>query len=158
MSHMKTLMTLVVTLLAMCASVASANEIYKWTDADGNVIYGDRPQEDSVGSVERVAIASRRTDAASVSAAVDARRERDTARNDARSARESAERDAAEARAEAEQLAQRCGEYRARLEKMLVSRRLYRLNEEGQREFLDDAGIQEARSALQERIQEMCSG
>lgn len=158
MSHMKTSMTLVLTLLAMSAGIASANEIYKWTDADGNVIYGDRPQEDSVGTIERVAIASRRTDNASVSAAVDARRERDAARGDARDARLTAEREAAEERAEAEQLAQRCSEYRTRLEKMLVSRRLYRLNDEGQREFLDEAGIQEARSALQERIQEMCSG
>lgn len=137
---------------------AVASEIYKWTDANGNVIYGDRPEDEVLPSVERIALASRRTDPAAVAASVEARQERDQARGEARSAREEAEQAAAEERAAAERQAEQCAEYRARLETYVTSRRLYRMNEAGEREYLDDAGMQEARAALQQRIQDQCSG
>lgn len=155
---MKAAITPLLLVLTATSGIAGANEIYKWTDPDGNVIYGDRPQDEAMASVERVPISSRATNAEAVSASIEARRDRDAARADARTEREEAEQAAADARAEAEKTAQQCSEYRARLEKMITSRRLYRLNDDGEREYLDDAGMQSARDALQERIQEQCSG
>jgi len=136
------------------AGAASANEIYKWTDKDGNVHYGDRPTADSA---EMLAVVSRPTDSEAVSAAVEARRERDAARSEARNAREEARQAEEEERRAAEAQAKRCEEYRARLETYLTSRRLYKIDENGNRAFLDEAQTQQARSDLQQRIQENCS-
>jgi hypothetical protein len=133
-----------------------ANEIYKWTDENGNVHYGDRPSDGTEQS-QTITIASRRTDAGAVSAAVEARRERDAARADARTAAQEAERAAEEERQAAEEQAKRCDEYRGRLEKYVTSRRLYKLDDSGERVYLDDAEMQQARADLQQRIVENCS-
>lgn len=135
---------------------AFAQEIYKWTDQDGNVHYGDRPVE-GTEQPQLVAIASRRTDAAAVGEAVEARRERDAARAEARTAAREAELAAAEEQKAAEAQAKQCAEYRARLEKFLISRRLYKVDENGQRVFLDAEQQQKARTDLQTRIEEVCS-
>ena len=59
------------------SGITLANDIYKWTDEDGNVHYGDRPSGDS--SEERLAISSKPTDTAMVQARVESRYERDVA-------------------------------------------------------------------------------
>ena len=70
----------------LCAASATAGEIYKYTDADGNVHYGDRPTGNP--TEERLAIVSRGTDPAAVQARIEARQARDATRQEARSARE----------------------------------------------------------------------
>ena len=145
-------------LILIAAGSVGANEIYKWTDEDGNVHYGDRPTGEMPANAEMLAIASRRTDPEAVAESVAARQERDAARAEARSAREEAERKAADEREAAEQQAAKCAEYRARLETYVTSRRLYKLDDSGERVYLDDAQMQQARSDLQKRIEETCSG
>ena len=56
---------------ALCASSAMAAEIYKYTDEDGNVHYGDRPSGNA--SEETVYVASQRTNNAAVRAAFNER-------------------------------------------------------------------------------------
>lgn len=141
--------------LALTASgVALSGEIYKWVDANGNVHYEDRP----IGgpSTERVNIASRSTDSSSVQASIDARRERVAARDEAKAKQAEAESEAAKARAEAEDRQQKCTQYRARLETYLQSQRLYREDESGERVYLDEQQMLDARNKAQEKIQEFC--
>ena len=73
---------LVVAAAILTSGIAGAGEIYKWTDADGNVHYGDRPIGDGV--VERVAISSRNTNSAKVADRVQAHDELQTSRNEAK--------------------------------------------------------------------------
>jgi len=138
----------------LVASAAFASEIYKWTDADGNVHYGDRPIGEQV---ERVAIVSRPTDPARVQAMTQARAEAraETAEQEALLA---AERPSEEAlQAEARERADKCSTYRERLQKFVTSRRLYREDEDGERVYLDEDETLAARERVEDRIDEYCS-
>ena len=126
------------------AGGAAANEIYKRVDDDGNVYYEDRPT--GAEGEERLDITYRRTDSGAVRQRVQARLDTQTAREEARSV----------AAAE-EERAKRCENSRARLESYLQSRRLYRTDENGERVYLDEAQIQDARRKAEEQIAENCS-
>jgi hypothetical protein len=142
--------------LAMTATGAvSAGEIYKWTDADGNVHFGDRPS--GAATEERLAINSNPTDPERVRAIVQAR-------NDARSERNEQGAVAAEAEPTAEELLaaeaerkEKCNTYKERLEKFVTSRRLYREDENGERVYLDEEETLAARARVQEQVVEYCS-
>ena len=141
--------------LALAASGPTlASEIYKWTDAEGNVHYVDRPTGQP--TEQRLDITYKRTDGASVQARVDARRENQAALREKRTLQDNEEQTVAEQRAEAEERQKKCENYRAKLETMVTSRRLYREDENGERVYLDDAEMQEARQRAEELVAEYC--
>ncbi len=138
-------------LALVIAMPALANDIYKFVDEDGTVHYVDRPT--GAESEERVAFVARSRTANSSST--------DDSGPDWRERRESrqeAERAAAE---EAGQQAEReklCQESRDRLQQYNQARRLYRTNEQGERVYLGDEEIQEARQKVADLIEEHCNG
>ena len=132
---------------------AVAGEIYKWVDEDGNVHYEDRPTGDDV---ERVAVVSNNTSNSSVQAGIDRRRAYEASQADARSAREEEKRKAEEVAKIAAEREQKCADSRARMERYLQARRLYKEDEQGGREYLDDEQVMEARAQAQEDIQAYC--
>ncbi len=134
---------------------ASAGEIYKYVDEQGNVHYLDRPSGES--GEQRMDITYGSTSSASVNAQVKRRSDYMAALDETRKEKQSRQEAEAEARAEMEARAAKCEENRARLESYLQSRRLYRENEAGEREYLDDEQILEARRKAEEAIQETCS-
>mgnify|MGYP001823993715 CR=1 FL=1 len=137
------------------ASGAMANEIYKWTDADGNVHYEDRPT--GAETEERLSITYGRTDSSAVQRRVKARTDAQASRREAESVAAAAEQEAADNAAAEEARAAKCESSRARLESYLQSRRLYRTDANGERVYLDDAQRQEARQKAEEQITEFCS-
>jgi len=147
-------LVLVITAAALTTS-AFAGEIYKYVDENGNVHYVDRPTGES--GEERLDVSYSGTSSETVTAQVQKRRDYmsalEEARTDAKSQREAE----AQARAEMEQRAAKCQEHRARLESYLQSRRLYRENAAGEREYLDEEQTMEARRKVEEAIQENCS-
>ncbi len=137
------------------ASGATANEIYKWTDAEGNVYYEDRPS--GAETEERLSMTYRPTNNSTVQKRVDRRVEAQTARHEAETVAAAAQQESADnAAADAARQA-RCDSSRARLESYLQSRRMYRTDADGQRVYLDDAQRQEARQKAEEQISEFCS-
>lgn len=142
--------------LAMTVSASvSADNIYMWTDADGNVQYEDRPSGDP--SEVLLQFSYNRTDSAAVQHRVQAQRDT-TATRRAASANAEAERlTAAENRALAEENMAKCQTYRAKLKTMLESRRVYREDAAGERSYLDEAERAEARSKAETLIKETCS-
>ena len=136
------------TALAM-ACVASAGEIYKWTDEEGNVHYVDRPTGDP--TEQRLDVISSATNSDAVRAGITARHERQNARAEARAKAAEEQKLAAEERAQEEQRQQKCAQLRERLETFL-----YWEDESGERVYLSDDEALEARSNLQEKIQETC--
>jgi hypothetical protein len=140
---------------AALTSSAFAGEIYKFVDDNGNVHYLDRPSGES--GEERMDISYSGTSNAAVSARVEKRRDYMAALEEARSEAQSRREAEAQARAEMEARAAKCQEHRARLETYLQSRRLYRENEAGEREYLDEKQTMEARRKVEEAIQENCS-
>lgn len=137
------------------AGGAMANEIYKHVDDNGNVYYEDRPS--GAEGEQRLDITYRRTDGGAVRQRVQTRVDAQTSRDEARSVAAAAEKEAAEQRASEEERQQRCESARARLESYLQSRRLYRTDENGERVYLDDQQIQDARRKAEEQIAENCS-
>jgi hypothetical protein len=132
---------------ATLATTAYAGEIYRHVDEQGNVHYLDRPTGES--GEQRMDITYSGTSSASVNAQVKRRNDYMAALDEARKETQS--------RREAEARAAKCEENRSRLESYLQSRRLYRENEAGEREYLDDEQILEARRKAEEAIQETCS-
>lgn len=130
-------------------------DVYMWRDADGTVHYGDKPGSEDARKLD---IETRPTDRATVAKRYE---QRQTARTESNAAmaeqRTQAQQQAADAAAEREQEAARCEEARQRLQSYINSRRLYRLDESGERQYLDDAEIAEARAKAEEAVTEHCN-
>ena len=139
----------------LAALAASASEIYKWTDAEGNVHFGDRPS--GAATEERVAINSKPTDPDRVSAIVQARADARATRAEADAAARAAEPTAEELRAAAAERKEKCNTYKERLQKFVTSRRLYRQDENGERVYLNEEETLAARARVQEQVLEYCS-
>lgn len=131
-----------------------ADEIYKWTDEDGNIHYEDRPS--GAPSEQRLQFSYNRTDSDAVQTRVQAQRDMTTARQDARDEAADKEQTRGEEQAAADQKVASCQQYRAQLKTMLESRRLYREDETGERVYLDDSARSEARQKSEDLIKENC--
>lgn len=148
---------LAVTILAVTLGAGSvlAGDIYRYTDAEGNVHYVDRPT--GAATEEIVPISSKPTNPAQVQARAQARYSRTTAGNDASAEEdEEAKPTRAERAAAAKERADKCQRYRDQLETYVTSRRLYREDANGEREYLDEKEVQEARSKTEELVVEYC--
>jgi len=151
---MKLRITVLTTLLTvLAAGPLSASEIYKWTDAEGNIHFGDKPVGDAP---ERLAIASQPTDQAMVQAQNAARREaRATAATEAAEAAANSP-SAEELRAAAAEKDQKCADYKQRMQTLAQSRRIYREDEAGERVYLNEAEAIAARAEVEEQVSEYC--
>jgi hypothetical protein len=126
------------------AGTVFAGDIYKWTDEDGNVHYGDRPTAEV--SEEPLAVNSGITDPPKVEA-----------RNEVNAAAiEPAEPTPEELRAQARERKEKCATYKAHLQRLLTSRRLYRQDENGERGYLDEDETLAARVRVQNQVKEYC--
>ncbi len=67
----KYVMTCLIMIVVSTSGIAFANDIYKWTDEDGNIHYGDRPTGDA--TEERMAISSSSTNPSKVQARAQSR-------------------------------------------------------------------------------------
>ncbi len=139
-------------LAVTAAGAAVAGDIFKWTDEDGNVHFGDVPVS---AESEKVAIQSRPTNPARVQA---------NAQSRADAAAKAAEAEAApagpspeELQAQADAGAEKCSKYRAQLQRFVTSRRLYRQDENGERVYLDEEETQAARERAENQVQDNCS-
>ncbi len=152
MKHFRLVLTVAMA-ASMACGMAIAGEIYKWTDDDGSVHYEDRPTGNA--SIERLDVMSRNTDNTVVLARLDAdRKARDAARQVASEAPPKMSK--AELRAEQEKRQQECQKYRDRLERFLQSRRIYKEDDAGERQYLSDDEVTAARSRVEGQIQEYC--
>ncbi len=144
------LQALTVAALAITLSAAAlAGDIYRYIDADGHVIYVDRPSGDP--SEQRLAIASKPTDRATVQARIQAR---NAAREAGANTPKKPTRE--EPRDEREERQQNCQMFRDRLEQYVQSNRLYRKDSQGERVYLDEEQMRAARDAVEQQIQEHC--
>lgn len=142
----------------LCASTASAEEtVYRTIDANGNVVYSDRPLNDRSelvrvstgggGTVTTLAAASPRPASAPADPTADVQAPAPPAPLPEGPT-------AAEMR---EQRIKNCEIARERQERYAISRRLYRQNEAGERVYLSDSEIEQARARAAEDVQNWCS-
>jgi hypothetical protein len=149
----RTLITVMLLAFAT-ANVAIAKQIYKWTDENGNVHYEDRPMSEQS---ERVAVSSKPTDPARVQSQTQARLDAQARKAEEAAATAAAGPSPEERKAEAEEREKKCTQYRQTLQKFVVSRRLYREDENGERVYLDEAETQAARERVEGQVEEFCA-
>jgi hypothetical protein len=152
--NIRHVMTVFSALAIAVSTAAFADEIYKWTDEDGNVHYEDRPS--GAESEERLQFSYNRTDSSAVQARVQTQRDATSNRRQAREDAAGEKQTAAENRVADEEKQAQCKSYRAQLKTMLESPRVYREGASGERNYLDEAARAEARSKAEELIKETC--
>ena len=146
-------------LLVIALSLAATGTVYgswifKWTDEQGNVHYGDRPT--GAADEQRLEIQSRPTNAARVQGEMQAMA-------DLRAERAEEEANAPpgpapeELRAAALERNEKCNMYRERQTEFLENRRIYRMDDDGERIYYDEAEMQAARDRVQDQVTEFCS-
>ena len=143
-------------LLALLATAAYGADVYRSTAPDGTVSYSDRPQGADAQFVFSAASRASRSPAESAPAAPA------VAPGDA-PGEPSPEAPAiptlSEGPSAVELRAQRqknCEIARERNDRYAVSRRLFRTNAAGEREYLDDAAVAEARAKAAADVQDWC--
>ncbi len=149
----KNAMACLIMFVVSASGIAFANDIYKWTDADGNVHYGDRPTGDA--TEERLTISSRPTKPSKVQARVQSSYAARAAAEEAAASKPQGPSED-ELRAQAAEKRQKCDTYKARLQKFVQSRRLYKEDENGERVYLDEEQAQAARERVENQVQEYC--
>ena len=134
------------------ASVASA-DVYRYVDSKGNVQYTDKP---ALLPAQQIAVQSRPTDATEVAAGseVEQARTAAAARQQA-AARQSDQNKAGRITATAK--AEQCVKARERNDAYSTSKRLYETLPDGERRYLTDVELDEARASAEKAVAEMCN-
>ena len=142
-------------LLLTAGSGVFADGIYKWTDENGTVHYGDRPTGEA--TEEQLQISYSRTNPEALENRVKSFEEREESRREARAEAEEKKREAEEERIAADEKLAECQTYQASLNKMIASPRVYRTNEAGERVYLDDAQREQSIARAEALVNEACS-
>jgi hypothetical protein len=143
----------------LVSGAALGAEVYRSTDPDGTVVYTDRPRGDNS---ETIYVATPRASAprasvaptAAANAAAAQAAPLAAAQRQGQAQEQPAEPTAAQLR---EQRAKNCEIARERQERYSISHRLYRTLPSGEREYLSDAEIDEARSRAAADVGTWCN-
>jgi hypothetical protein len=151
---MKRLLLLIAIFLFCTTTLSVAGKIYKWTDSEGNIHYGERPPSGQQGQQMRVPKGPAYTakPAAKAGSPADARKNLLEAFDKER--KEKAE---ASAKSEKEKAARdkNCSNARKRVAR-LSGGRIYEFSDDGERRFLEDAEIQKRLAEARQSVEKWC--
>jgi hypothetical protein len=148
-------------LLALLGTAAASADVYRSIDAKGTVVYSDRPSDLNAEPVVVMAPKAGRPGnpitpkAATDSAQANATNGQSNAPG-AQAAQKGAKKEPTAA--DQEDRAKNCQAARERKQKYDMSHRLYRAGANGEREYLNDAEIDEARARAAADVQTWCGG
>jgi type IV secretory pathway VirB10-like protein len=139
--------------LALLGTAASGADIYRSTAADGTVSYSDRPQDADAqfvaatpgAAAQRPAAPPAQTRSAAAAPAAMPQAPGTPTLPDGPSSRELRE-----------ERQKNCEVARERQQRYTLSRRLFQTNAAGEREYLDDAAVAEARAKAAQDVQDWC--
>jgi hypothetical protein len=140
-------------LLALLGTTAHGADVYRSTAADGTVSYSDRPQGADAQFVLATGVTARTPAPGSSTAGAGAPPEAPEAAAPPAPLPDEGP-TAAQLRLERQK---NCEIAREREERYTLSRRLFRTNAAGEREYLDDAAVAEAREKAAADVQDWCS-
>lgn len=137
-------------ILLLSSTIVFAAGVYKWTDADGNIHYGDRPKS----SAEKIKV---RTGHKPDPTQIEHRQKRDRLlevldeeRREKRSDKELAAQQKAERKSQ-------CEEAKTNLEQYKAAGYLYKVDEDGNRNILEDDAHAQALEDAQDSVDHWCS-
>ncbi|MBS0614769.1 MAG: DUF4124 domain-containing protein [Proteobacteria bacterium] len=147
--------------LALCTvlltfSALSSATVYKWVDAQGKTLYGDRPPDGVKAEVVQLlgnrAPASTPTRASDTHASNTAPMRGTTSAPADVGTRKAVDQDVSEARAK------QCADAQERYRKLIEGRRIYREGKDGERQYLTSEEIDSARLNAKTEIDAACGG
>jgi len=147
--------TIVTLMLAGFATVAAADIVYKWADANGQIHYSDLPPSEAgaklLDTYERDLLPQAAEQADDT--AGETTPSYSSPPDDQPSAADAAavQRDVAQVRSE------QCTKAQSRYKTYVESRRLYRTTADGQREYLTDAELTAARLQAKKDVDDLCN-
>lgn len=148
---MKQLVSISVPVLLLCGSIASA-QVFKCTDAGGNMQFQDTPCESSVHSLRKLGGTT------SGAATPDARTQQTQRLLDAmRDERQQKQRLAEEEKNAQEQRRKRCNYARDYLSNLERAGRVYDLDESGKRVYLPDDAREQSLVQARENVRQWCN-
>ena len=172
---MKLLPLLLAVFALTAVSGLSQAEIYKWKDKDGKVRYSDTPppsnikQEPISGKKKPIVPTGKAPlsplDTAAETAAVPTAKPKeieppmsaeDAAAKQRRESAETEKQNKQVKEAEAKRKTENCSAAKANMETYTQGGRVYKMNEKGEREYLDEKGFAAGREKAQQEINENC--
>ncbi len=129
-------------------------EVYTWRDENGVLHYGDKPGSDNAELVEIQTSRTNRSQVAERYAA--ARESRAATSNDYQEAQASAAAAEEAAGVSAQEKAAACTKARETLSNYINARRLYKTDDNGNREYLDSKAIDAARTTAEKNVADKC--
>jgi uncharacterized protein DUF4124 len=147
-------------LLALLATAAASADVYRSTDAKGTVVYSDRPSDVNAEPMVVTTPKPGRPGNAIAPKAADAQANAANGQNAPGDKTQGAQKGAKKepTAAEQEDKAKNCQAARERKQKYDMSHRLFRTGANGDREYLNDAEIDEARARAAADVQTWCGG
>lgn len=138
--------------VTLCAAVPAGAALYKWTDANGRVVYSDQPPP---GDVKVDTIASPPPPANPNAVKEMANKEAEGKKQQADAADNAKK--AAQTRADATKMAGTCKDARLELNSLAANQiLLYRVNEKGETVYMDDADRRRRRENLETFMKSNC--
>lgn len=151
----------------------SQADIYKWKDKDGNTRYSDTPPPsniklENIGTKKAVSPTGKEPLSAVAQPAPAApakeivletppRNEEDVAAEQRRRNAEAEKKNKQEKEAESKLKAENCKAAKANLASYAQGGRVYKMNEKGEREYLDDAGLKQGADKARGEVAQYCS-
>ena len=135
--------------LLLAGGALQAAGVYKWTDADGNLHFGDKPPP----NVEADSVTVRTGQDEHTADRLNQMKDQAASNAEKRSESKAA---AAEKAKEAEEIARHCAESRETLRKLQTSTRHQYIDDQGERAFIDEAKRQEWMATAQSEIDKHC--
>ena len=169
---MKSLSLLLALLVLGTITSLSQAEVYKWKDKDGTVKYSDTPppsniKQEAINGKKKGGVPTGKEPLAAVDNA-DARPSKvkdspdvpespeDVASKQRRDNADADKRNKEEKLAEAKRKTENCSAAKANMQSYTQGGRVYKMNEKGEREYLDEKGFAEGRQKAQQEINENC--
>ena len=166
---MKLLPLLLAVLVLSASPILSQAEVYKWKDKDGTIKYSDTPPPSNIkqeavkgkrklgeptgkaplAPVEKAVVAPAKFNEAPTTPEEAAAKQR---RNNA----DADKRNKQEKETQAKLNTENCKAAKANLESYAQGGRVYKMNEKGEREYLDDKGLNEGAEKARGEIAEYC--
>ena len=142
----------VVTGALTLAAAAAYATTYKWTDANGRVVYSDQPPSGNF-TVESIAAPPPPANPNAVKELAS----KDAALQQRKQLRAEEESKAAKTRADAEQKRDQCGKARGQIAVMQSDQIVYQTNAKGEQVFLDSTARRKERDQLTAWVKENCA-
>lgn len=158
MTRLMHVATLLACLAGVSFSASVSAQIYKWTDDQGRVHYGDMPPQSADSQSMNISQGNRApVSSGSSTSRLESQQQYLQQLDETRAEKAAREAEAEEARQKEETMASMCNQLKAKAtEAAAGGRRMYRYNEAGEREFLNDEQIDIERQRIQDEYRKRC--